>query len=181
MLAILIFQSGMDWQPYRLHEKEMFQYHIVQKEEGSVEEGDYTISINGNQLSIKGTWENKKGSVTVQVDDPEQIPGQLFAQMMFNPWLAPLGVTLFANTMIMPLALMGSSYMEQSEDGTTTKVEKGKPCSHAGKSGKELKVFQNGKLVYNLCVAKDVGLPLYMKMVSDDGSEYEVELVKYSR
>ena len=181
MLAILLLQSETNWQPYKFHEREMFQYHIVQKEDGSVEEGDYTISIDGNRLSIKGTWGNKKGSITVQVDDPEQIPGQLFAQMMFNPWLAPLGITLFASTMTMPIALMGSAYIEQSEDGTTTRVERGKACSYAGKSGKSLKVMENGKVVYEICIAEDVGLPLYMKMVSEDGSQYEVKLVKYSR
>ncbi len=179
MLALLLSQIT-EWQPLEFHSREMFEYTIVQEENGERTEGRYTIRIDGKTLSIKGKWGNSSGNVTIQVDDPEQISTYLFGQMMFNPWLAPLGVTIFA---ALPYQIMGPEKytMEQSDEEGTIRVEKGGSCSYAGQKGKRLVVKQNGKVTYDLCVKDDIGLPLYLKTVSDDGSVYEARLIKYSR
>ncbi len=179
MLALLLGQV-MDWQPLKFHPKEMFEYSIVQEENGEKTEGNYTIRIDGKTLSIKGKWGNSSGKVTIQVDDPEQISTYLFGQMMFNPWLAPLGVTVFA---AIPYQIMGAGEytMEQSDEEGTIRVKKGSSCSYAGQKGRRLVVEENGKVTYDLCIKSDIGLPLYLKTVSEDGSVYEARMIKYSR
>ncbi len=180
-MILLLLNQLPEWQPFQFHEKEHFEYSIVQVEDGEKKEGKYEISINGSTLTIKGNWDGTQGSVTVQASSPDQIPTQLMAQMMLNPWLAPLGGTLFATMPYYAIAAQGITSMEQTEDGKTTKISTGKTCSYAGLKGKRLLIEHDGKVLYDLCIGKDIGLPLYLKSNSDDGSTYEAKLIKYSR
>jgi len=169
------------WQPFQFHEKEHFEYSIVQMEDGEKKEGKYEISIEGNTLRINGSWDGTQGSVTIQTSNPQEIPTQLMAQMMLNPWLAPLGYTLFATMPYYMFALQGITSMEQTEDGKTTRITTGKTCTYAGQKGKRLLIEQDGKVIYDLCISDNIGLPLYLKSSSEDGSTYEAKLIKYSR
>ncbi len=180
MLLVILSQLP-EWQPFQFHGKEHFEYSIVQVEDGEKKEGKYEISIDGSTLTIKGNWDGTQGSVTVQASSPDQIPTQMMAQIMFNPWLAPLGATLFATMPYYMIAAEGITSMEQTENGKTMKISSGKTCSYAGQKGKRLLVEQDGRVIYDLCISKDIGLPLYLKSVSDDGSIYEARLVKYTR
>ncbi len=180
MILMVLSQVG-EWQPLQFHEKEHFEYSIVQTEEGEKSTGNYSISIEGNTLKIEGKWKNSGGTITIQTGSPDEIPGQLMGQMLFNPWLAPLGYTLFATIPYYAIASGGITSMEQTQDGKRIKLTSGNTCSYAGQKGKRLTIEENGKVVYDLCISGDIGLPLYMKSVSDDGSIYEATLKKYSR
>ena len=181
------------WQPYKFKGTEHFKYELkVKDEEGKTKKGEYVIDLSksGEKYKIKfeGSFDGNEGNFTTTVDDPSSISGTLFAQMMFNPWLAPLTTTLFSNAFIAMYAggalangFQGTSHWSyKSKEGEKVEFDVEGKCKYAGKDGKHMIMKSNGKTVYELCVAPDVALPLYVKYSDkDDETSTSMELLEY--
>ncbi len=140
-------------------------------------QGDRTV------MKLEGKLGDMEGSTTLKFKSGNQIQGQLMTQMFFNPWMAPLSLTLFAQGMMTAVITAMTAGAEraaqeyQSEKGTTEyRVE---DCAYQGKKGKRYVVKKNEEVAYASCVIPDIALPVYIKTVSDKGDVYEVRLEEY--
>ena len=187
VVGMLQGAPGEIWKPYQFKGNETFVYSIKKVENGEEETGEYTIDFSreGERtvMKLEGRFGDMEGSTTLKIQSSEDIQGQLFAQMFFNPWLAPLSLTLFAQGMMaamMTAMTAGAEEAEQkykTEEGTTEyRVEN---CEFQGKKGKRYVVKQNGNVTYESCVIPGIALPVYIKTVSDEGERYEVRLKDY--
>jgi len=181
------------WEPYKFKGTEHFKYALVMKDaDGNTKQGEYIIDLSkqGKKYKVKvnGSFDGNEGSVSTSVDDASSIPGVIFAQMIFNPWLAPLTTTLFANAFVAVFtgsALTngleeGSHWSYKSKDGDKVEFDVKGECKYAGRKGKLLTMKTNGKTVYETCIDPDVALPIYIKyMDKDDGSVSSMELIEY--
>ncbi len=181
------------WEPYKFKGTEHFKYSIVVvDEDGKKETGSYVIDLSkaGEKYKIKihGEFAGNEGSISTKVDDANSIPGVIFGQMIFNPWLAPLTSTLFANSLIAMFSAgavtqgleEGSSWSYKSKDGESMEFEVKGTCKYAGRKGKLLRMKSDGKVVYESCIDVDVPLPIYVKYAdSEDNSSTSLELVEY--
>lgn len=193
VLSTLLSAQEPYWKPYAFKGTEHFKYQITQKQEEETKTGEYVIDLSreGEQyrIRIQGRFGGNEGSFSTTVSSPSEIGGTLMGQMFFNPWVAPVTLTLFTPTLLMlPFGGLtmgsweiGSHWKHKDESGNEVSVEIPSACEHAGKSGRKLVVKENGEVVYETCVAQGVALPLYVKFRNkDDGSLYEAKLVEYS-
>ena len=181
------------WEPYKFKGTEHFKYSIlVVDDEGKKETGSYIIDLSKAgekyKIHIEGEFGGNEGSVSTKVSDASSIPGVIFGQMIFNPWLAPLTTTLFANSLIAMFSAgtatqgleEGSHWSYKSKDGDKVEFEVKGTCKYAGRKGNLLRMKSNGKVVYESCIDVDVPLPIYVKYVDkDDNSSTSLELVEY--
>ena len=175
------------WKPYQFKGNETFVYSLKQVEKGKEKTGRYTIDLSkeGDRtvMKLEGKLGDMEGSTTLKFKSGNQIQGQLMTQMFFNPWMAPLSLTLFAQgmmTAVITAMTAGAEKAEQkfkSEKGTTEYVVE--DCEFQGEKGRRYLVKKNGEVAYESCVIPDIALPVYIKTVSDDGDVYEVRLEEY--
>ncbi len=183
-------RAGSDepyWVPYQFKGTEHFKYDLRYNENGETSTGYYVIDLkkvgDRYEVKIEGKYKDSEGTVKTKVDKPEEIAGVLFGQMFFNPWVAPLTMTLFAQSMMHMFTLGGlnweeGSRMQRKEDGKTMVMEV-KACEVLGKKGRKLVMQEDGTVTYESCVSPGVALPLYLHTRSDDGEVYELKLVEY--
>ncbi len=193
-LGLLLVVGGVlhggatkSWKPYQFKGNETFVYVLKQVKNGEEKTGRYVIDLSreGDRavMKLEGKLEDLEGSTTLKFKSGSEIQGQLMAQMFFNPWLAPLSLTLFAQgmmTAMMTAMTAGAEEAEQkfkSEQGTTEYIVE--DCEFQGEKGRRYVVKKNGEVTYASCVIPDIALPVYIKTVSDDGDVYEVRLEEY--
>ncbi len=177
------------WQPYNFNGTEHFEYAISQKEGSQTTEGSYVLDLSreGEQvvLMVEGKFGGSEGKSTVRVSSSDEIPGQLMAQMFFNPWLAPISLTLFAQSFaLIPFMSMGdepgSHITRKNEDGDTVELRV-ETCTFQGREGRKFVSKVNGQVNYFSCVVKGIPLPVEIFMVDDEeGTTYSAKLVKFN-
>ncbi len=177
------------WVPWQFKGTEYFKYEVTGIESGEKKKGYEIIEIKkvGEKYKVKieGKYGESEGSFTTTVASTDDIPGVIMSQMMFNPYLVPLGLGLFSHSWFYYFQLqgvsweVGSKWKNKDEQGNITEMEITGYEKYAGKKGKKLVVKQNGKEVYVIVWAKDVALPLYLKMGEGKENIYELKLVKY--
>ncbi len=192
LVGSLLWAAEPYWTPYAFKGTEHFKYTLVQLDaEGQRTTGTYVIDISRQgekyRIHFEGNFGDNEGSFTTTTDNPEDIGGMLMFQTMMNPWLAPLTATLFAHffgTFAFTGVLMGNWEVGtqgrfKDDNGVTVEYAIPDECTYAGQTGRHLVVKENGQLRYELCVAKEVPLPLYEKIVDEDGGYLELTLVEY--
>ncbi len=180
MILIIVSQAFdiSDWKPYTFKEKEYFKYEIVSKENDGVKKGTYEISIDGKKVTIDGEFDGLSGNVSFEAKSSKQVPSTIMGMMIFNPWLAPLGATIFAQAFMGMFAMYGN--MKYKDARTDVEIISGqKSCEFGGVSGKLFQIKKNNRIIYESCLSKEVGLPLYIKTVSENGEVYEAKLVEH--
>lgn len=190
MIGVLTSQPSR-WKLYQFKGSEHMKYSITNVKGSETENGEYSIDIKKEgekfRLELKGQLGESSGSFSTTVENPEDIPQALMGQMFFNPWMAPLSVTLFSPFFTMyfmsSMEFKGKSHWKQTdEEGNVIEVNYGEECEFAGFTGKHMEILTNGKLSYEVCVSKDVPLPLYVKFSQpEENSIFEVKLLEYSQ
>jgi len=178
-----------EWRPYDFKGTEYFKYEVKGIEDGKVKKGYEIIDIKKSgdkyKVKIEGKYGESEGTFTTTVDSKEDIPGAIMGQAMFNPYLAPLAIALFSPAWTLYFGFTGMSLEEGSkwktkdDEGNVTEMEVTASGTYAGKKGKKLIVKENGKEVWVIVWAKDVALPLYIKMGKKEEGTYELKLVEY--
>ena len=192
LLPFLLAQEPY-WKPYAFKGTEHFKYTITQTAGEEAQTGEYVIDLSKEgekyRIRFQGKFAGNEGSFSTTVSSPEEIGATLMAQMFFNPWIAPLTVTLFSpgflaipyGGLMMGNWEIGSRWKHTDEEGNVVTVEIPSACEYAGKSGRKLVVKENGEVIYETCVAPGVALPLYVKFRDKNkGDLYEAKLVEYS-
>ncbi len=192
LLGGLLWAAEPYWTPYAFKGTEHFRYSLVQQDaSGEKTTGTYVIDIQRQdekyRVHFEGSFGDQEGSFTTTTENPEDLGGMLLFQTLMNPWLAPLTSSLFAqflgsfafSAVLMGNWEVGTSGRFKDDNGVTIEYAIPDECTHAGQTGRHLVVKQNGQLRYELCVAQGVALPLYQKIVGDDGTITELTLVDY--
>ncbi len=181
------------WHPYQFKGTEHFKYSLViVGKDGKKQTGEYVIDLGkaGDKYNVKinGEFAGNEGSFSTKVSDANAIPTVIFGHMIFNPWLAPLTTTLFANSLIAMYTAgtmtdnleEGSHWSYKQKDGDKVEFDVKGTCKYAGRKGKLLTMKTNGKVVYESCVDPDVAMPIYVKYADKEGKSYTaIELVEY--
>ncbi len=191
--STLLWAAEPYWKPYAFKGTEHFRYTLTQQEpDGTKTTGTYVIDIQKQgekyRIHFEGNFGDNEGTFTTTVEDPDEIGGILMFQTLMNPWLAPLSATLFANFfgtfafagITMGNWEVGTAGKFKDDSGNTIEYAIPDECTYADQTGRHLVVKTNGKVTYELCVAKDVALPLYQKVVDDDGGFTELKLEEYT-
>jgi curli biogenesis system outer membrane secretion channel CsgG len=169
------------WGMYAFKGTEHFRYNVQQRDGNENKTGSYTFDArpagNGRtRLSVAGNMGSDSYSSTVTIGPNEGIP------MMQLIGLGPVGLALF-NPMWMLLMgghewELGSGWQStQSGESSSFKVEE--KCSQAGVNGLKGVWRQNQKILMDMCVSPNVGLPLTETFHSDDGSMTAMQLVEF--
>ncbi len=176
------------WKPYEFKGNETFVYEIRQTRDGTEKTGKYVIDLSREEkryvIKLEGKFDDMEGSTTLKVSSGSEVQERLLPQMFFNPWMAPLTVTLFAQGMVTAVmtamtagAEPGSRQVYKKEGKTTEyRVE---TCEFQGKKGKRYVVVENGQITYESCVIQDIALPTYIKTRTPKGEVTEVVLKEY--
>ena len=169
------------WGMYAFKGTEHFRYNVQQRDGNENKAGSYTFDArpagNGRtRLSVAGNMGSDSYSSTVTIGPNEGIP------MMQLIGLGPVGLALF-NPMWMLLMgghewELGSGWQStQGGESSSFKVEE--KCSQAGVNGLKGVWRQNQKILMDMCVSPNVGLPLTETFHSDDGSMTAMQLVEF--
>lgn len=190
MVGVLIPQS-MEWKPFQFRGSEHMKYSVTQTKDSEIQKGEYTIDIKredeGYRLELRGEFGGSAGSFSTTVEEAEDIPQALFGQVLFNPWLLPLSITLFSPIFTMYFLnyqqWKGKSHWKQTdEEGNVIEVNFGEECEISGFTGKQLEILVNEKPNYEVCVSEDIPVPLYIKFSEpSENSVFEVKLVEYTQ
>lgn len=169
------------WGMYAFKGTEHFRYNVQQRDGNENKAGSYTFDArpagNGRtRLSVAGNMGSDSYSSTVTLGPNEGIP------MMQLIGLGPVGLALF-NPMWMLLLgghewELGSGWQStQNGESSSFKVEE--KCAQAGVNGLKGVWRQNQKVMMDMCVSPNVGLPLVETFHSDDGSMTAMQLVEF--
>jgi curli biogenesis system outer membrane secretion channel CsgG len=169
------------WGMYAFKGTEHFRYNVQQRDGNENKTGSYTFDArpagNGRtRLSVAGNMGSDSYSSTVTIGPNEGIP------MMQLIGLGPVGLALF-NPMWMLLLgghewELGSGWQStQNGESSSFKVEE--KCSQSGVNGLKGVWRQNQKVMMDMCVSPNVGLPLAETFHSDDGSMTAMQLVEF--
>ena len=169
------------WGMYAFKGTEHFRYNVQQRDGSENKTGSYTFDArpagNGRtRLSVAGNMGSDSYSSTVTIGPNEGIP------MMQLIGLGPVGLALF-NPMWMLLLgghewELGSGWQStQNGESSSFKVEE--KCSQSGVNGLKGVWRQNQKVMMDMCVSPNVGLPLAETFHSDDGSMTAMQLVEF--
>ena len=169
------------WGMYSFKGTEHFRYNVQQRDGNENKTGSYTFDAkpagNGRtRLSVAGNMGSDSYSSTVTIGPNEGIP------MMQLIGLGPVGLALF-NPMWMLLLgghewELGSGWQStQNGESSSFKVEE--KCSQSGVNGLKGVWRQNQKVMMDMCVSPNVGLPLAETFHSDDGSMTAMQLVEF--
>jgi curli biogenesis system outer membrane secretion channel CsgG len=169
------------WGMYAFKGTEHFRYNVQQRDGSENKTGSYTFDArpagNGRtRLSVAGNMGSDSYSSTVTIGPNEGIP------MMQLIGLGPVGLALF-NPMWMLLLgghewELGSGWQStQNGESSSFKVEE--KCSQGGVNGLKGVWRQNQKVMMDMCVSPNVGLPLAETFHSDDGSMTAMQLVEF--
>lgn len=192
LLAVMVVpglvRAEKTWKPYAFKGNERFEYSLLEVEKGEKTEGHYVIDLGkeGERFVVKleGKFGEYEGSSTVKVGSGNDLQKALMTQMFFNPWMAPLSVTLFAQGMMTALMTAftaggeeGSKHVMKGENETIEYLVES--CSFQGREGRKYVMKKNGEVKYESCVVDDIALPVYLKTINDEGEVYELKLEKY--
>lgn len=169
------------WGMYAFKGTEHFRYNVQQRDGNENKTGSYTFDArpagNGRtRLSVAGNVGSDSYSSTVTIGPNEGIP------IMQLIGLGPVGLALF-NPMWMLLLgghewELGSGWQStQNGESSSFKVEE--KCSQGGVNGLKGVWRQNQKVMMDMCVSPNVGLPLAETFHSDDGSMTAMQLVEF--
>lgn len=172
------------WMPYMFKGTEHFRYDIRQVDGGESKTGSYQLDLQPAgegrvRLSVAGNLGDDAYSSTITTgvgtSGMQVGMGQLMA-------LGPIGITLFNPAAWMMFAgheLEVGDGWSYSSGGESLSVKVESQCQHAGLTGYLVVLRSNDSAQQESCVAKDVALPLHVKLQSDDGSVIEMTLTEY--
>ncbi|HKE91026.1 MAG TPA: CsgG/HfaB family protein [Gemmatimonadales bacterium] len=169
------------WGMYSFKGTEHFRYNVQQREGNEDKAGSYTFDAkpagNGRtRLSVAGNLGSDSYSSTVTIGPNEGIP------MMQLIGLGPVGLALF-NPMWMMLFgghewELGSGWQSTS-NGKSSSFKVEEKCSQSGVNGLKGVWRENQKVLLEMCVSPNVGLPLMETFHNDDGSTLAMQLVEF--
>ncbi len=160
------------WVPYNFQGTEHFKYTVSMVEDHVPKPGIYTLdaSKNGSNVQVNVVWslgaDHGSGTLIFAPGQPMISPMQLMSlgpagMLLFNPALG----FMFAGQQWVP----GSGW-SQTHNGETVDFKVEGNCSGAGVQGAHGVVRKNGVVVWDMCVAPNVGLPLAETFNNDNGS-----------
>ena len=160
------------WVPYNFQGTEHFKYTVSMVEDHVPKPGIYTLdaSKNGSNVQVNVVWslgaDHGSGTLIFAPGQPMISPMQLMSlgpagMLLFNPALG----FMFAGQQWVP----GSGW-SQTHNGETVDFKVEGNCSGAGVQGSHGVVRKNGVVVWDMCVAPNVGLPLAETFNNDNGS-----------
>ena len=160
------------WVPYNFQGTEHFKYTVSMVENRVPTPGIYTLdaSKNGGNVQVNVVWslgaDHGSGTLIFAPGQPMISPMQLMSLgpagvLLFNPALG----FMFAGQQWVP----GSGW-SQTHNGETVDFKVEGNCSGAGVQGSHGVVRKNGVVVWDMCVAPNVGLPLAETFNNDNGS-----------
>ncbi|HYK11024.1 MAG TPA: CsgG/HfaB family protein [Gemmatimonadales bacterium] len=160
------------WVPYNFQGTEHFKYTVSMVENRVPTPGIYTLdaSKNGSNVQVNVVWslgaDHGTGTLIFQPGMAMISPMQLMSlgpagALLFNPALG----FMFAGQQWVP----GSGW-SQTHNGETVEFKVEGNCSGAGVQGSHGVVRKNGNVVWDMCVAPNVGLPLAETFNNDNGS-----------
>ena len=169
------------WGMYAFKGTEHFRYNVQQRDGNENKTGSYTFDArpagNGRtRLSVAGNMGSDSYSSTVTIGPNEGIP------MMQLIGLGPVGLALFNPMWVL---LMGGhewelgSGWQSTQNGESSSFKVEEKCSQAGVNGLKGVWRQNQKILMDMCVSPNVGLPLTETFHSDDGSMTAMQLVEF--
>lgn len=169
------------WGMYSFKGTEHFRYNVQQREGNEDKAGSYTFDAKpaGNsrtRLSVAGNLGSDSYSSTVTIGPNEGIP------MMQLIGLGPVGLALF-NPMWMMLFgghewELGSGWQSTS-NGQSSSFKVEEKCAQSGVNGLKGVWRENQKVLLEMCVSPNVGLPLVETFHNDDGSTLAMQLVEF--
>jgi len=160
------------WVPYNFQGTEHFKYTVSMVENRVPTPGIYTLdaSKSGSNIQVNVVWslgaDHGSGTLIFAPGQPMISPMQLMSlgpagMLLFNPALG----FMFAGQQWVP----GSGW-SQTHNGETVDFKVEGNCSGAGVQGSHGVVRKNGVVVWDMCVAPNVGLPLAETFNNDNGS-----------
>jgi curli biogenesis system outer membrane secretion channel CsgG len=160
------------WGMYAFKGTEHFKYNVSQNESGETKTGSYTFDAqpagSGRyRLTVNGNLGGDSYSSSVTLGPNEGIPIMQLAA------LGPVGLTLF--NPVWALLLGGhqwevGSYWQSTQNGQTTSFKIESTCQFAGVNGLRGVWRENQKMLMDMCVSPNVGLPLAITYNDEDGS-----------
>jgi len=170
------------WGMYAFKGSEHFRYNVRQTESGETKTGSYTFDAqpagSGRyRLTINGNLGGDSYASSVTIGQNEGIPIMQLAA------LGPVGLTLF--NPVWALLLGGhewevGSYWQSTQSGQTTSFKVESTCKYASVNGLRGVWRENQKMLMDMCVSPNVGLPLAITFNGDDGSSSTaMELVEF--
>ncbi len=171
------------WMPYQFKGTEHFRYDVRQTDDGETEVGFYQLDLqpagqNRVRMAVQGKLGDEQYSSTVTTGTGTDGMQMGFGQFMT---LGPIGLTLFNPLSWMMLSgheLNVGDGWSYASGGESWSVKVDRNCSQAGQDGVLIVVSENNRVLQESCVARDVALPLRVKLM-DDGSVTEMTLVSY--
>ncbi|HEY6224369.1 MAG TPA: CsgG/HfaB family protein [Gemmatimonadales bacterium] len=169
------------WGMYSFKGTEHFRYNVQQREGNENKTGSYTFDAkpagNGRtRLSVAGSLGSDSYSSTVTIGPNEGVP------MMQLIGLGPVGLALFNPVWMLLLGghewELGNGW-QSSSNGQSSSFKVEEKCSQMGVNGLKGVLRENQKVVMDMCVSPNVGLPLSETFNNDDGSMTAMQLVEF--
>lgn len=164
--------GSFSWGMYTFKGTEHFKYDVNQNEGGENKTGYYTFDAqpagpNRTRLTVDGHLGSDSYGSSVVITPGQGIP------MMQLASLGPAVLALF-NPM-WGFLFMGhewevGSYWTSTHNGKTSSFKVESTCQYAGVNGLRGVLRENEKVIIDMCVSPNVGLPLAVVMNDEDGS-----------
>jgi curli biogenesis system outer membrane secretion channel CsgG len=163
--------GAFTWGMYNFNGGEHYKYIVSQVEGGATKSGAYTIDAQkqGAQimLSVNGTIGSDSYSSTSAI-----VPGQGIPMMQLAGW-GPAAFVLF-NPMF-GFLFMGHQWQvgtgwSTSHNGETNSFKVESTCAYAGVQGLRGVLRKNEKVLADMCVSPNLGLPLAEQFNDENGS-----------
>lgn len=173
--------GAFTWGMYSFKGTEHFRYAVQQRDRNENKTGSYTFDArpagNGRtRLSVAGNLGSDSYSSTVTLGPNEGIP------MMQLIGLGPVGLALFNPLWMLLLGghewELGSGW-QSTQNGQSSSFKVEEKCSQAGVNGLKGVLRENQKVLMDMCVSPNVGLPLAETFNNDDGSMTAMQLVEF--
>ena len=174
--------GAFTWGMYSFKGTEHFRYDVRQADGGENKTGSYSFDAqpaggSRYRLTVNGNLggESYQSSLTMAPNEGIEI-------MQLAP-LGPVGLTLFNPAwgfLFMGHQWEVGSYWQSTQGGETTAFKVESTCQHAGVNGLRGVWRKNQKVMVDMCVSPNVGLPLAVTLNDEDGSSVTaMQLVEF--
>ncbi len=170
------------WGMYTFKGTEHFKYDVSQAEQGEMKTGYYSFDAqpaggNRYRLTVNGQLGTDSWSSSVMTGPGEGIP------MMQLATLGPAVIALFNPAwgfLFLGHQWEVGSYWSMTEGGKQSSFKVESTCQYAGVSGLRGVWRENNKVLIDMCVSPNVGLPLAVTMNDEEGTTSTVlKLVEF--
>ena len=164
--------GAFTWGMYSFKGTEHFRYDVRQADGSENKTGSYSFDAqpaggSRYRLTVNGSLGSDSYQSSVTLAPNEGIPIMQLAA------LGPVGLTLFNPAwgfLFMGHEWEVGSYWQSTQGGETTAFKVESTCQHAGVNGLRGVWRKNQKVMVDMCVSPNVGLPLAVTLNDDDGS-----------